>query len=255
MNIEIADINTWPIQARTLLENNLELLSQYQITEDALQDGSYIESNPYSAERGLIINQLNQMLENHNFVGYHCTRLTNAERKDVIINGLELSSEVLWRKKSEGITLSSEAIDTTVLPLLMENLHLISKSFGRLWFVCGASALKIERGVSKFFSVYGGEAIHDLPQNNKFSELGLNFIGKPCIIKASLSLRGRNYPIGRSMEAAFLQYHEVEAQDGSSFDVCLDRQLPSSQVLRIITIEDPEFKELTDYENWYESIQ
>lgn len=259
--IEVEDSNTWPPEALNLLKENFNLLSLYTENEIAYPNIPLPERlyyvNPYKDKRESIIEQLDEILEGHNLVGYHCTRLLDHEIVSIKNNGMNpLSLKFFEKRVKQAINNGSFGAETG--QYLLEN-NLCSEPFrqGMLWFVCGVSMLKDEDGVGKFFRGWGGEAIYNWHENNELSWSILKSIGHPCIIRAALTpikIFPTTWSIGMNLEQAFLQNKGIETPNNPQFDAHMKHQLPSEQILKIILIDDPEFSELTNYEKWKKKI-
>jgi hypothetical protein len=126
-----------------------------------------------------------------------------------------------------------------------------------LWFVCGASILKLELNVLRLLRSWGGEALYNSHEQDPVSWPTLRSLGKACIIKCRLLPQQINLPrhgLGAKIEEAFLQNRGVSTPNDPQFDTHMKQTLPAEQILNIIEKDDPEFLSLTDYETWSEDF-
>lgn len=257
MNIEIHDINTWPVKAVSILSENLNLLANH-----AAKDREYIFApwdekinfvNEYAYERNLILKELDNILKGYSLVGYHCARLLDYEIAEIQSIGMEASNNFLQRKIAQAVTQKVFSFDFASY-LLSKKLHVQQGTRrGKLYFVCGKSELQHEDVISKFFRCWGGEAIFNLHENDNFSWPILSTLGKPCIIKTALIPEKLVLlpNISERLETSFLQTKGVSTSDSAGFDTLIrGGLLPPTQILKIIDINDPEFPTLTNYKSW-----
>lgn len=257
LNIEIDDINTWPSGIQDLLEAKFQVLSSHAAWENEypflpLPERHYA-TNPYSGERYLVIQQINEMVRGHNLIGYHCTRLLDSEISSIKSDGLEpLSGDLVRRRMMRAIS-ESVLSNEEALKFLSENQCTEKNRQGMIWFVCGISVLKKESLVVRLLRSWGGEAVYNLHNDDCI----LSTIGKPCIVRSSLIQSQLKLGINCLAEKiidAFLQNCGVTTPNNPQFDTYVTQQLLPGQILKIIERDDPEFEELTNYVGWIKKI-
>lgn len=183
-HIEVENANTWPIQARKLLENNLNILSLHAEREIAYPDLPLLERinavNPYKAQQRSIIEQLDQIINNHHLIGYHCTRLLDSEITNIQINGLNPLSPELFANRIKQATEGNIITPDTASHLLSNNLCSETNRKGRLWFVCGISELKMNMGLVSFLKHGVAKQFITVMRTMEFLGQPLNLLANPA---------------------------------------------------------------------------
>lgn len=248
--IEIEDVNTWPNEVTNIFNKNFGVLQKSQAFE--IKDPGSL--NPFKTKFNSIIDEANSVIADIEVIGYHCTRLLNYEREEIRQTGFQLPSRTLLRKRLIAAC-EKGYIHQSLLHNIMEENEYTKKPIREniLYFVCGASELKISSGISKFFQCWGGEAIYNSNELSRHREV-LFRIGEPTIIQVKVK-PGNEINIGERLAFAYLIAKDVPTENAPSFDHRSKQPLPSSIIMKIINFDDAEFLKLTDYKSWDEEKQ
>jgi len=269
--VEIEDITSWPRDFFEIAIEKKNLLVSYHREAkhiDALCREDVVlrckpPKNIHEDEYENLVRRLEDILNLHNIVSYHCTRLTEYEISEIRRGGMKVLSPELVQKRlinaRDQNHLSREEYDYFVSSSQVQsNLSHERSRTGMSWLCPNRSTLKECSGVYRLFRSWGGEALYWGHEKDDQISVTLRRIGIPCIVKCSLPFRDAE-PYHPSYAKRFLSYlisGEVEYPDPpAEFDMRIRRDLIASEVLEIIDIFNPKFGEFTDYKSWDEQCQ
>ena len=107
MDIEIEDLNTWPLEYRQKAINSKPLIISYHKERSRIdrlcRDDVFIQINPpnnkFKRPYLELIRRLETLLIPHRIIAYHCSRLTKEEITNIKQGGLQvLSTELVHRR-------------------------------------------------------------------------------------------------------------------------------------------------------------
>lgn len=271
-HIDIEDVKTWPDIFFETMSENKDLFIAYQtedlridklLREDAtLRMGRNRPVNTYVDKYDDIVFELAEILKEHNIVGYHCTRLAEHEIVGINREGMKILTTELVHSRLQS------ALDIGLLNedqhLYIQNSEILKKSLNNeygwrtnyIWFCPNLSTLKEGAAVSRLFGSWGGESVYNGHEEDENIGPHLRSIGIPCIVKCSMpivdvedDLEG----LAKCFIAQFISKDIDFIPDPSAcFDMSIQRDLSATEVIEIITFNDPRFEEMTDHTNWYE---
>jgi hypothetical protein len=166
--IEIGQLNTWPDELRSLLDDKLDLLGAYEserVRIDQLYEANVLarvtpQHNPHEAARDELIERADALLVDKDLLGFHCTRLAEDEATAIRADGIRpLTPDLVERRIRRRVKagdLTSELADV----LLAEHQAAQEGRPDKICFVHSRSILRAERAVYRFFRSWGGEAIY-----------------------------------------------------------------------------------------------
>jgi hypothetical protein len=260
LGVEIEKIDTWPSDLLKLATQNKNIIISYQLESKRIdyrcRQDVVVRSRPpvneYKIGYDNLVRTAHEILNKHNIIGYHCTRLTLSEINTIHLEGMKVLSSELIRSRltfahTQGYLSQAEFEYLTNLC----NLH--GTRTDKLWFCPNRSTLKDCSAVYRLFRSWGGEAMYCGHENDDRISATLRSIGIPCIVKCSLPILDVDrYP--PDYAARFLSFFisgEVEYPEPPvGFDMCIERDLKASEVLDIIDMHNSAFEALTDYRNW-----
>ena len=265
--IRIDDEGTWPSEALGLLEDSLQELIEYeadraridmQCREDVLMRLN-TPAPANSEKRGSIRAALSEILSRRRIVGYHCTRLTTAEIASIKRSGLRpLDCQLVHSKIAEAVD-GGELLDSVGQQLRSKNAlnGLAGDRIGMIWFCYTRELLGDEGAVVRLLRSWGGEALYYYYENDEAIGPILRNVGLPAIVEAVMpcSRIETFMPLGSRFLNAFLARREVFTEHGPAVDGYVRTPILGGDILRVMTIEDPEFRRLTGCERWSESLQ
>lgn len=259
MHILIENEATWPRDIVELLDRVRATLQDHLAFEKTRCVGavtSYEKHqrraivNPLQRQRDLAVSELARMLEKHQVIVCHCTRLTMDEIADIEENGLQLLSPELCqgriRRRADAGDLNSEEA-RVLLERCAKRFQRDDGSLGanRIWGTLGRTALNDEEELGSAFAFWGGEALLELPATAPYYRMG-----QGCIVEFHMPALGTT--LG-SIPEVFVDWYLLArggTTEGAIPDICWDSPVPASDITRLITSGDPEFERLTGASMW-----
>lgn len=258
--------HTWPAQVRGLLEEGRETLIAYQRERERIDVLGRTDVwarmdppvNPYRTDYDAVVACAETLLHGHRMVGYHCTRLTASEVGQIHREGLRALSADLVRDRFQALVGSGEMtaercrffLDHPMLRARLFDCH--GARAGLVWLCPNRSTLCDASGVHRFFRAWGGEAVYAGFEDDPSVFAELRAIGMPAIVKCAVPL-----PVDKTYgcRAAHLLSNAVRdkieyPEPSPAFDWSVQRDITPSEVLDVITLDDPRFDELTGYRRW-----
>lgn len=257
---------TWPVGVHDLVENNREALIAYQRERGRIDRLGWTDVrvrmdppvNQHRAGYDTLLARTEALLRGHRLVGYHCTRLTPAEVDRVRREGLRALSPDLVRARLEALVDAGEMsaaqcrffLDHPMLHSHLANRH--GRRTDLVWLCPNRSTLRGASGVYRLFRSWGGEALYAGFEDDPAVIAVLTALGHPAIVKCALPLPTDDL---HGCRAAHVLSNAVRDQiehsePSPTFDWSLQRDLAPSEVLDVITIDDPGFEALTGYRAW-----
>ena len=130
------------------------------------------------------IHGLRHALAPYRILGWHCTRLTDAERDDVLLNGMRLLDAALLIRRIGALVTASEIAPDLGRRLALENEAAKDYRAGRVWFCFFPPRNVGQGGIERFFRHWGGEALYVQHESDPDTSSVLASIGTPRIVEA-----------------------------------------------------------------------
>jgi hypothetical protein len=175
-----------------------------------------------------------------------------------VVIALRALSPSLVRERLEALVDAGEMSAAQCLFFLdhpMVHAHLSNRHgtrTGLVWLCPNRSTLRDASAVYRLFGSWGGEALYAGFEDDPSVVEVLTGLGQPAILKCAVPLPSDNL---HGCRAAHLLSNAVQEQiehpePSPTFDWSMRRDLAPSEVLDIITIDDPCFEALTGYLAW-----
>ncbi len=260
--IEIECVASWPRDLVELLHENYEVLHGYELEEQRIDKLArsdwrlrvYRPPNALKGQRTILISKIERAVQHLDIVGFHCTRLEDAEVMAISRDGLAPLSRAILDARVRRLVdgeIISEALGSR---LIRENYSDHENRRGRIWFVSSRSALLDEDGGGALLGYWGGEALYMPHMSEDASETAtaLRRIGKPRIFVARLPVNEFDiiWPIGEKIVNGFLRKNGVETQHSPDIEGYMTRPVEPARIKRIVTHGEPEFENLTRSSSW-----
>lgn len=257
---------TWPAGVRGLVEENHEVLIAYQRERERINRLGWTDvlmrmdppANRHRDDYDTVLARAETLLRGHRLVGYHCTRLTAAEVNKIRREGLRALSRDLVRERLQGLVNTGEMsvercrffLDHPVLNAHLANHH--GTRTGMLWLCPNRSTLRDPSNVYRLLRSWGGEILYAGFECDLSVVAVLTALGRPAIVKCAVTLPVDDIDGCRAAHLLSRAVHDqIECPEPSpTFDLGVRRGLAPSEVLDIITLDDPRFEELSDCRNW-----
>lgn len=245
-------IESWPDELRLFMDKNADIITNYFdrekeriLNNQGKRRKEKKEENKYREEWVIIKNELEDILKtkDYKFIGFHCSRLTDYEIKEVKQNGLIPLSEDLINNKLFNIYRDGK-IDYDVYIRLKKNNEVNDESRRGISYFLGYHDLKCEDGYRNFFDLWGGEALfYDNYKKNERIIKTLSNIGKPSIVLCSLHYN--EVPIcACEFAKMYREYDRNNLAQTKVYGGCINKKL---QIVNIIKYEECIFEVLTNY--------
>lgn len=241
--IIISDSSTWPIEAVNFLEANHSEFFGWEC----------MCCSPENAGRyDALVSEFRNILRNHSLVGYHCTRLTEQEIRNIRSEGMVPQNATSLSGRIDRIVEDQLVGEETALILKSQNQADEPFRKEMIWFCFFEPSLAGEDGIGRLFSSWGGEALYNLHERHPVVGPALQVIGAPCIIKANvpiISLVDSKFPDG-SMTRAFLLKLGHTPKIPIEHEGYSTSRIPTENVIEIIEYPTAEFLQLTGCTDW-----
>lgn len=269
-HIDIEDTGTWPEEFLAIMMGNKNLFIDFHNEYhriDLLQRESVAlrvnpPVNPYENQYSQVVSVLAEILEEENIVGYHCTRLTPSEIKGILNTGMNIltrdlvTARLALALKEGHLTQAQYGYITTCEELEWSLSNQNGQRTGYIWFCPNRSSLTDGGGVSRLFRSWGGEAVYNGHEHKDNEGLIFRSIGTPCIVKASVPVEDIDEDVETLAKKFISQFIfsdlDFYPHPSAGFDMSVERDLASAEILEIIEFNDPRFAEFTNHAEWYE---
>jgi len=240
----LEDKETWPAGVLKFLADKYKLFKNWELE-------NYNSVSPEEYDQAIY--QLRDVLRT-DFVlrGYHCTRLTDSEIRDIRANGLQLPNKELLHKRIDSIKQEGLINSQCADHLKKNNQADDPYRAGRIWFCFFPPYRAGQGGIERLFRSWGGEALYNSHEDDPVYGPILKSIGTPCIIKANVPIISlprddgldlkvvRRYLVNRGR-------NKIKVPDYESRAI---QPIPSKNISRIIKFSDSNFIKLTQCDTW-----
>ena len=195
---------------------------------------------------------LRRLLQPCSLLGWHCSRLSNAEIDSIRSNGMELPNREMLARRIDAVVQDGLVSDQVAKILKSENQADDLGRAGMLWFCFSPPRGAGESGISRFFRHWGGEALYNSHENNRMTSPILARIGTPCLVEAAVPFSSLPEVLGPedAIVRTFLIYRGLLPPVDVKYEGRSKMPLPADCVQRIIPFPCKEFLDLTGCEDW-----
>jgi hypothetical protein len=244
--ISLADPTTWPRNLVGVLERH-ETLFQAWFTGHPVQSVAAFDA-AHADVRGA--------LDTCEVIGWHCTRLTDAEIALIEADGMRLPNVQMLNERIDRLVETGQIAAPIAYALKGTNQAGDENRAGRLWFCFFAPREAGESGIHRFFRHWGGEALYNSHEKNNATSPALASIGTPCVVEAAVQIRTLSQYsfVTQSVIKRFLWakgHFDPEPEIPEGYTVA---SIKAGSIKRVIRHPDLEFMLLTGCKNWQTSI-
>lgn len=232
----------WPTRLRCYLNARHDLFLGWETNE------SWVTTLMYDkAVDGLI-----DALQPYEIMGWHCTRLTDAEAEEIIRNGMQLPDATMLANRIDVIVEANEITPDVACRLKLENQADEEHRAGRVWFCFFPPHMDGESGIGRFFRHWGGEALYNSHEGDQTTSPAISCIGTPCIVEANVPIASfeRDIALAFNIVHRFLISRGWHSTEPTEYENCIKCPLSAENIRRIIRFPDPDFCLLTGCSNW-----
>lgn len=244
--LSLAEPATWsePLQAF--------LAEHYELFLDWATGPSRFDAKAYDRA----IYQLAELLRPHALVGWHCTRLTDAEIAAIREGGMQLPHEGMLTARVDAVLRSGFISPETAETLKGHNQATEPNRKGRIWWCFYPPRQSGQSGIGALLGTWGGEALYNSHDHDAVMGPILRSIGTPCLVEAAvpITLLDRGISPTFTVVAHHLRHRGHAIRDRLEFEDNIKAPLGATNVRRVIRYPDPDFLELTDCETWHRPL-
>ncbi|MBH0093315.1 hypothetical protein [Pseudoalteromonas sp. SCQQ13] len=198
------------------------------------------------------IYKMRDVLRKYSLIGYHCTKLTVDEIKEIRTNGMLLQNAASLKNRVSCLKDSGLLSADIAQELMNRNQADDGNRANMLWFCFFEPYLAGRSGIERFFRSWGGEALYNSHEDHPVTGNALFNIGTPCVIKAKVpiaSLRDSYYP-DSSMIRAFLSKRGHQLENEIEHEGFSSRRIDPQNIIEIVEYPSDQFNALTKCDTW-----
>lgn len=153
--IDLENPSLWPDDLVAYLEDHLELFIAWE--------GPRQTKDSYDLARQFdrAIHGLSDILRQYALLGWHCTKLTEAEIQAIVAHGMTPPNARILNSRVAALEGSGIICADVAARLRANNQADESNRAGRLWFCFFAPHIAGESGIERFFRSWDGEALYN----------------------------------------------------------------------------------------------
>lgn len=198
------------------------------------------------------INEVDAAIRPYALIGWHCTRLTEAEIEEILRAGMHLPNEATLRARIEARVRAGDL--TQEIADMLKRRHEAADlgRSGMVWFCFSPPRSAGEAGIERFFRHWGGEALYNSHEDDPVTSPALNRVGVPCIIEAKvpIALLSRYGGLSTKIVRRFLIDRGLATVEPVDHEDRIEAPLPAQHIRQIIRHPSPKFSELTGCADW-----
>ena len=196
---------------------------------------------------------LRRALQPYQILGWHCTRLTDAEEEVIRRNGMQLPEAEMLANRIDALVKTSLITPDIARRLKSENRA--SEQSRAIYFCFFPPRNADEDGIGRFFRHWGGEALYVCHENDPITSPAISCVGTPCIVEADvpIPLLRMNGNLRTSIYSRYLASRGAPI-NCDDYEDRIEHPLPAKSVRRVITFSDPDFYSLTGCSEWCRPI-
>ena len=247
--MELIDLEwpqSWPTSISRFLKDHYDLFLGWETKQD--------DVSPQMFDKA--VDSLRKVLRPYRLLGWHCTRLTDAEVKEIYRNGMWLPDREKLTRRIEAVV-AEGLLSADVSRLLKSRNQADEKYRARMiWFCFYPPRRSGESGIERFFRHWGGEALYNSHERDPVSSPAIGRIGTPCLVEASVPIASFARHGGPELVIIwrFLADRGRKLCKATDFEGRIVAPLPADNVRRVIRFPDREFLELTGCLEWVRPI-
>jgi hypothetical protein len=190
---------------------------------------------------------LGQALQPYAIRGWHCTRLTPREAREVETNGLDILGDHLIKTRISALVHSNEMDADVAEKILTTNLGTTPTREGRAWFCFQAPWQMGKSGIMPPLQIWGGEAIYANHEGDPIVGTILRRLGTPILVEADIPVSYLPSPdrIATAVSQTYLKHKGCWGVKPGRLQHFATKRISPPLLRRLIRFPDPEFALLT----------
>ena len=245
--IDLDDPSSWPDSLSSFLNERFELFLGWEMNTGGAS----------AHEFDCAIAELKRALQPYAIVGWHCSRLTDAEINDILRNGMTLPDGAMLARRVNAVV-GAGLLDRCVAQLLKSRNQADEKNrAGMVWFCFFPPRKAGEFSIERFFRHWGGEALHNSHERDPVSSQALARIGTPCLVEAAVPISSLARHAGPecTIIRRFLDDQGKLPVGETRYEGRIVVPLPADCVRRVVRFPGREFLDLTGCLDWDRAIE
>ena len=259
---------SWPAELRTYLDEHHDLFLEWETKKQAQVSDQLQCSPPWrrygrpaqALDKAKVLGQaydralsgLRNALQAYEILGWHCTRLTDAEVDEILHSGMQLPNAAMLARRIDALEGTDLIAPDVARRLMSENQAAEEYRAGMVWFCFFPPGNVDEDRIGRFFHHWGGEALYVCHEDDPVTSPVLRRIGTPCLVEAdvpiaSLRMHGN---LDTIVYRRFLISRGYCIKESTNYDDHIVHPLPAGNVRRVISFPDPDFYSLTSCSEW-----
>jgi hypothetical protein len=240
--IDLEAPDSWPEDLRDYLDRHHSLFLDWETGPSRVR----------AAEYDRAVYGLQDVLRQYELVGWHCTRLTEAEIAAIESGGMQLPDSAMLDRRLETLCGDGLISPASAQRLKAKNQAHEPSRAGMVWFCFFPPRLAGEWGIGSFFRNWGGEALYNSHEDDAETGAVIRAIGTPCLVEAfvpiaSLEVYGGLYS---KVVRRFLISRGHLTREPVDHEDRVKCPLPATNIRRIIVFPTPDFVALTGCDEW-----
>jgi hypothetical protein len=244
--IDLETPESWPEDLRAYLDRHHSLFLDWETGP----------SKVTAAEYDPAVDGLEAVLRRYMLVGWHCTRLTEAEIASIWADGMQLPNVATLHRRVDAVARDGHLPGNLTDRLKAEHQADDQWRAGRVWFCFYPPRHAGEGGIERFFRHWGGEALYNSHEDDRETGAAISIIGLPCIIEALVpiaSLRRHSF-LPDKVARRYLVSRGHRTVEPVDHDGAIEHPLPAVNIRKVILFPAPEFIALTGCDGWRNPI-
>jgi hypothetical protein len=251
---------TWPQALRDALAQMEPQIAGYhrlraQIDRAAEDDVMLRISRPENLDEDAWIEVVklgDSLVTGRRLLGFHATRLTDAEQTNIRNGGIRVLSEQLLYERIAAVQSAGIFSAGQLKRLKARHQANDDNRTGRLWFSFTRAPLRDESSVERLFRSWGGEALYNSHEDNSVTGPMLKLIGLPCVIIAAVpcdSLRTFK-SVGERLVNLWCDARGIATGHRAGFEGHTRADILSAGIVDVFALGDAKFEALTGHSGW-----
>ena len=242
--LDLDSPSSWPAELRTYLDEHHELFLAWETKPGRVSSEAFDKA----------LYGLRDILQAYEILGWHCTRLTDAEVDEIMRDGMELPNAEMLTRRIDALVKANVIDPDVARRFKSKNEAGEEYRAGMVWFCFYPPGNQGEYGIGRFFRHWGGEALYACHEDDPVMSTVLRCTGTPRLVEADVPISLLNKDTGPdfTIYRRFLISHGHCIKRSTDYDGHIVHPLPAEQVRRVISFPDPDFYSHTNCDEWKE---
>jgi hypothetical protein len=251
---------TWPQELQNALTQLEPQIAAYhvlraQIDRAAVDDVMLRINRPENPNQDAwteLVELADSLVMGGHLLGFHATRLTDAEQADIRNKGLRVLSEQMLFERMAAVEAAGSVLTGQLKRLQARHQASDDNRKGMLWFSFTRAPLRDESSVERLFRSWGGEALYNSHEDDSVTGPVLAVIGQPCVIIAAVQCDGLETftSIGERLVNIWCDARGIATGHRSGFEGYTRADIPAADIVDVVPLGDAKFETLTGHSGW-----